>query len=234
MVLIRPATCFKMLADLVFPRVCSLCGNVLVDHEEMLCSRCLADSPETHFRNMLDNPVARMFWGRLPFTAATSYLFFEKGNKARKLIHEIKYRDNKDLGYYMGLLAGQYLKGLIVFDTIDYIVPVPLHKRKLKIRGYNQSEWIGRGIAGVLEKPLEKDNLYRKIFNPSQTLKNRYSRWKNVEGIFDLHDPEKFAGRHLLLIDDVITTGSTIEACGTVLLKAPGAKVSVVSLAFAY
>ena len=112
--------------------------------------------------------------------------------------------------------------------------PVPLHKRKQKIRGYNQSEWIGKGISEALNKPLDGGNLYRKVFNPSQTLKNRYNRWKNVEGIFDLHNPDKFAGKHLLLIDDMITTGSTIEACCLALLSSPGIKISVVSLAFAY
>ncbi|MCD6202048.1 MAG: ComF family protein [Bacteroidales bacterium] len=223
-----------MLTDLVFPRVCPLCGNVLVESEKMICSRCLTDLPQTHFKNMQDNPVARMFWGRVPFAAATSYLFFEKGNKARKLIHEIKYHDNKELGYESGLLTGYYLRGMEIFTDIDFIVPVPLHKRKYKIRGYNQSEWIGKGVSEVLAKPVDCDNLYRKVFNPSQTRKNRYSRWKNVEGIFDLRDPDKFAGKHLLLIDDVITTGSTIEACSLALRKAPGTRISIVSLAFAY
>jgi len=225
---------FKMLTDLVFPRVCPLCENILLENEKMICSRCLADLPETHFRNMQENPAARMFWGRVPFTAVTSYLFFEKGNKARKLIHEIKYHGNKELGYEAGLLTGNYLRDTEAFTDIDFIVPVPLHKRKQKIRGYNQSEWIGKGISEALNKPLDGGNLYRKVFNPSQTLKNRYNRWKNVEGIFDLHNPDKFAGKHLLLIDDMITTGSTIEACCLALLSSPGIKISVVSLAFAY
>lgn len=219
---------------MVFPRVCPLCGNVLVENEKMICSRCLTDLPQTHFRNMQDNPVARMFWGRVPFSAATSYLFFEKGNKARKMIHEIKYHDNKELGYEAGQLTGHYLLSTEAFMDIDIIVPVPLHKRKHKIRGYNQSEWIGKGVSEVLTKPIDCDNLYRKVFNPSQTRQNRYSRWKNVEGIFDLRDPGRFAGKHLLLLDDVITTGSTIEACSLALRKAPGARISIVSLAFAY
>ncbi len=230
----RLVSYFGMLGDLLFPRVCPLCGEVLVENEKMICSRCLADLPETQFRDMKDNPVARTFWGRVPFRLATSYLFFERGNKARRLIHDIKYHDNKELGYEAGLLAGQYLKDTGAFAGIDFIVPVPLHRRKQKIRGYNQSEWIGKGISAVLEKPVDHNNLYRKVFNPSQTLRSRYSRWKNVEGIFGLRDPEKYRDKHLLLVDDVITTGSTIEACSIALLRAPGAEISIFTLAFAY
>lgn len=223
-----------MLTDLVFPRVCPLCHQVLSENEKIICSRCMADLPETHFKNMQDNPVARIFWGRIPFLAATSYLFFEKENKAQKLIHEIKYRSNKELGYATGLIYGHLLRAFPIFRQVDMVVPVPLHKRKQKIRGFNQSEWISRGIAESLNKPVDTKTLYRQIYNPSQTKKNRYNRWKNVEGIFALHNPENFSGKHLLLVDDVITTGSTIEACATVILKAPETSISITSLAFAY
>jgi len=220
--------------DLLFPRVCPLCGNVLLENEKKICSHCLMHLPETRFINLQDNPVARVFWGRVPFVAATSFLYFEKGNMAQKLIHSIKYHNNKELGYEMGKYFGVWLNKYSEISDVDIVFPVPLHKRKLKIRGFNQSEWIGRGIAESIGKPLEEKNLFRSVYNPTQTKKSRYARWKNVEGIFALHNPEKLSGKHILLIDDVITTGSTIEACANAILHSTDVEISIASIAFAH
>ena len=223
-----------MVADQVFPRVCPLCGNILQDKEKWICLQCLGDLPGTGFRDPEDNPAARIFWGRIPFSGVISFLYYEKGNKTSRLIREIKYRGNKELGYEMGQYFGRRITGMWPFAGVDLVVPVPLHRRKKRMRGFNQSEWVARGFADALGKPLDHTNLYRKIFNPTQTRKNRYQRWENVEGIFGLRDPSLFSGKHLLLVDDVITTGATLEACSSAILSLAGARISIASLALAH
>ena len=226
-------TYFRMVADLVFPRICPLCGNILQDQEQKICLRCLYDLPLTGIRDPEDNPAARIFWGRVPFAGVVSFLYYEKDNKTSRLIREIKYRGDKELGYEMGRYFGRQLSVFQSFRDVDIVVPVPLHKRKQRIRGYNQSEYIGRGLAEMLNKPLDGRNLYRKIYNPTQTRKSRLQRWENVEGIFGVRDPAAFDGKHLLLVDDVITTGATLEACSSAILSVAAVRISIVSLALA-
>ena len=229
----RIFTGFRMVIDQLFPQVCPLCGNVLQAGENRICLQCLNDLPVTGIRDPEDNPAARVFWGRIPFEGVISFLNYEKGNKASRLIREIKYHGNKELGYDTGRYFGRKLSGLAPFLETDAIVPVPLHRRKMKQRGFNQSEYIGRGLAEVLHKPLVPDVLYRRVYNPTQTRKGRYQRWENVEGIFAVRDPAVFAGKHLLLVDDVITTGATLEACASAILAVAPARISIVSLALA-
>ncbi len=224
---------FRMITDQLFPRICPLCGNILQRGEENICIRCLHDLPHTVFRDPAENPAARIFWGRIPFEGVISLLNYEKGNKASLLIKEIKYHGNKALGFEMGLYLGRMISDLAPFTDTDVIVPVPLHKRKIRQRGFNQSEYLARGIARVLDKPLETGALYRKIYNPTQTRKNRVQRWENVSGIFAVREPAVFSGRHLLLVDDVITTGATLEACTAAILSVTDARISMVSLALA-
>ena len=221
------------MVDLLFPRVCPLCGNILQEKEEMICLSCLNDLPATGIRDPEDNPAARVFWGRIPFEGVVSFLNYEKGNRASRLIKEIKYHGNKELGYWMGRYFGHRIADVSPFTSADMVVPVPLHKRKLRQRGFNQSEYIGRGIAEILEKPLEPDILYRKIYNPTQTQRSRYQRWENVSGIFAVRENHSLSGKHILLVDDVITTGATLEACATAILSAADARISIVSLALA-
>lgn len=223
----------RMLADQVFPRVCPLCGNILKNDEEYICLACLNDLPLTGIRDPQDNPAARLFWGRVPFHGVVSFLNYEKKNKTSRLIREIKYRGNRELGYEMGKFFGRKLAEQQFFPDADLVVPVPLHRRKRRIRGFNQSEHIAMGIADVLNKPLDTRTLYRRIYNPTQTRKNRYQRWENVKGIFAVRDPLAFSGKHILLIDDVITTGATLEACATAILSVTDARISIISLALA-
>ncbi len=199
----------------------------------MICLQCLSDLPTTGIRDPEDNPAARVFWGRIPFDGVISFLAYEKGNKASSLIKEIKYHGNKELGYAMGRYFGRYIADLSPFSSVDMVVPVPLHKRKKRQRGFNQSEYIGRGIAEILDSPLVENNLYRRIYNPTQTRKSRYQRWENVSGIFAIRDVPVFSGKHILLVDDVITTGATLEACATAILSVAEARISIVSLALA-
>ena len=188
--------------------------------------------PVTNFHREHDNPVAQVFWGRATVEHATAGYFFRKGNRVQKLVHSVKYRGQKEMGTVLGREMGKHLCNSY-FDNVDLITPVPLHPQKLRKRGYNQSEWIARGIAETMNKPVDTQSLARRFFTETQTRKKRFDRWENVETVFGLVRPEAFFGRHILLIDDVITTGATLEACIHAVLSATDAKVSVATLAFA-
>lgn len=218
--------------DLVFPQSCASCGAPMVINEKYICTQCLLELPKTNFHNHKNNPVAQSLWGRVNIENATAYYFFEKGSKFRNLIHNIKYKGQKELGLGLGKLFGQELRNT-KFNLVDEIIPVPLHSRKKRKRGFNQSEWIAKGLAESLGKRLNTKQLYREVANPTQTNKSRYERWENVEGIFNLKDPEALKGKHILLVDDVLTTGSTIEACAQPILKIEGTQISLAVLAYA-
>jgi ComF family protein len=221
------------LTDLFFPKLCITCGNRLISQEHYLCMNCWYDLPVTNFHKNADNKVAQLFWGRVEIENATSFFGYKKGSRYRELIHFIKYKGLKELGFETGRRFGLVLAKTVEFNKIDVVVPVPLHKRKLKKRGFNQSDWIASGIAEALKKPVSTENLFRHIYTQTQTKKNRFERFVNVEGIFAIKEPYKFEGKHILLIDDVVTTGSTLEACAVELLKLRDTKVSIATLAFA-
>ena len=223
---------FEGLFGLFWPNVCACCSKGLVRGEQFVCSHCMHELPTTHFHKEQDNPVAQMFFGRVMVEHATAGYYFRKGNSIQNLMHQIKYKGQKEMGAMLGKETGKSLCNTR-FAESDLLVPVPLHPQKLRKRGYNQSEWIARGIADALGKPVDVQTLIRRIFTTSQTRKKRYDRWENVDSGFGLTNPEAFAGRHILLIDDVITTGATLEACMHAVLMAPDTKVSVATLAFA-
>ncbi len=218
---------------LFFPEICITCGDRLVSQERLVCFRCWHDLPVTNYQLTTENKVAQIFWGRAMIENATSYFTYRKGSNYQKLIHGIKYKGFKELGFETGRKFGFVLCEAEHFRNVDVIVPVPLHPKKQKMRGYNQSEWIARGMADTMNKTLSSGNLVRKMFTATQTRKNRFERWQNVDGIFEVENPEAFAGKHILLVDDVVTTGSTLEACAFQLLKIENIKVSIATLAFA-
>ena len=227
---------FRLIEDflsLLYPSLCVVCGRNLYRNESLICTHCLYHIPKTNFHFLKDNPVSRLFWGRVPVEHAASYYFFEKGSRFRVLIHKMKYRGQKELGYELGKIYGAELRSSNFYHGLDLIVPVPLHPRKERKRGYNQSEWIARGIAESMEKPFDPQLVYRAVDTASQTKKNRYERWKNVENIFQVYDPAKLQNQHILVVDDVVTTGSTLEACARAILQVEGTKVSCVTLAMA-
>lgn len=227
---------FRLIEDfisLLYPSLCVVCGRNLYRNESLICTHCLYHIPKTNFHFLKDNPVSRLFWGRVSVEHAASYYFFEKGSRFRILIHKMKYRGQKELGYELGKIYGAELRSSNFYHGLDLIVPVPLHPRKERKRGYNQSEWIARGIAESMEKPFDTHSVYRAVDTASQTKKNRYERWKNVENIFQVRDPVKLQNQHILVVDDVITTGSTLEACARAILQVEGTKVSCVTLAMA-
>lgn len=217
---------------LAFPHCCAACGNVLYHNEEVLCLNCYTELPRTGFHTDPENEVARLFWGRLPVMNATSFMYFNKDSRFRQILHELKYRDQQHVGLKMGKLFGLELKDT-PFAFADLIHPVPLHNSKYRTRGYNQSELIARGISQILEIPVESGLVIRTIETSSQTKKTRYERWINVKDTFQIKDPEPLRNKHILLVDDVITTGATIEACAEALLSVSGVTLSIASLACA-
>jgi len=179
-----------------------------------------------------DNEVARLFWGRIKLEAATSYYFYYKGSKFQNIIHQFKYKGQKHIGFNLGRLFGADLKNTL-FSEIEIIHPVPLHYKKLKRRGYNQSEYIARGISESLNKPVITDAVYRATDVETQTIKSRYERWENIKDVFKIRKVNKLENKHILLVDDVLTTGSTLEACAGEILKLDSTKVSIATLVFA-
>ena len=182
---------------------------------------------------MHNNIVAQLFWGRCRIEKAAAFSYYNKDSRIRKLIHNMKYKGIKEIGYELGRIYGLSLSSSGFMNDIDIIIPVPLHPSKKRVRGFNQSEAISDGIADAAGLSVDIKSLVRKMVSATQTKRSRYERWTNVEGIFEVAYPQLITGKHILLVDDVITTGSTIESCTTELLKYEGVKVSVVALAFA-
>lgn len=219
--------------SLLFPELCAACRETLVANEHIICTDCMFNLPYTNFHLQADNIVAQQFWGKMNVEAAFALFYFTKGGKVQNLLHQLKYNGQQDVGKLMGKMAGEQLLKNKVFNSIDYIIPVPLHKKRLRERGYNQSECFADGLAEKLNAAVEVGNLVRQRATSTQTRKSRFARFENMQEVFAVTAPEKLKGKHILLVDDVITTGSTLEACGSELLKIPGLKLSVATVAYA-
>ncbi|WP_233552168.1 ComF family protein [Parabacteroides sp. AF48-14] len=226
-------TLLNDLLNLFFPRLCLLCQTPLIKGEEHICLHCSNNLPYTHFTDLKTNAACQLFEGKVPFVAATALLRFEHGGYGQKLIHSLKYHGNKELGYQLGRMAAIAYQKSGLFDTVDVLLPVPLHPERLKQRGYNQSEWIARGIQSVTGIPVDTTSVSRIKKTESQTRKQVYERQKNVENIFRLNDSEALKNRHALLVDDVITTGSTFLACAASIQAVPGIRISFLGITIA-
>ncbi len=227
-------TLWNNLLDLFFPDSCRICGTPLVEGEEQLCLKCLCDLPQTNYHTVENNPVEQLFLGKNRIERATAYLRFEKGGSVQKLIHSLKYHGNKELGYLLGRQMAKRLNAdQSPICNVDILLPVPLHPRKKRKRGYNQSEWIAKGFGSVLDIPIDTESLSRVTQTDTQTQKGVYERWRNVCSIFKVERPEALRGKHVLLIDDVITTGATLSACTEALSDIPDIKISVLAIASA-
>ncbi len=218
------------LVKLVFPIYCQVCGNTLVDNEYLFCTNCLFEMPRTENHLEKENKLTELFYGRAKIEAGTSLFNFKKASKYRTLLHLLKYQNKKDIGIELGKYLGLNIKSSPYFTHIDYVVPVPLHPKKLKKRGYNQSTLIGQGIAEKIEINLDDTSLIRTVDTETQTKKTKIERWNNVQNVFELTN-NKFNNKHILLVDDVITTGATIEACIKTLQNAENIKISIATLA---
>ena len=219
--------------SLLFPRICYGCGNHLVKNEHLICTECYVVIPRTNFHTVENNPVAQAFWGRCRIESAAAFSYFNKGSRIRKLVHSLKYNGIKEIGHELGKVYGLSLKSSGFLDGIDFIVPVPLHKSKERTRGFNQSEAISAGISEAAGLPLVTNAIKRQTATSTQTKRSRTERWDNVEGVFVLKNPKLLTGKHILLVDDVITTGATMESCVNEILKVEGVKVSIAALAYA-
>ncbi len=226
-------TYFADFVSLIFPELCQACAKSLYRNEELICADCLYHLPFTDFHLNADNPVAQQFWGRVPIEAAAAMLYFSKGSRVQNLMHQLKYKNKPEVGVYLGKLAGKRLLENSLFAKADLIVPVPLHKHKELKRGYNQSLSFAEGLSEKMLVAVENNNLIRTMNTESQTKKSRTSRYENMKDVFAVKIPEKLVGKHILLVDDIITTGATLEACCNVLLEIPDVKVSIAAIASA-
>jgi len=218
---------FHSFLSLFFPDLCVVCRSRLAEGEEHICTDCLLLLPKTNLHLHPDNRLEEFFAGRIPFQRIAAYAYFIKGGSIQHIIHELKYNNNPQIGNFIGKLCGEHLKSSDFISGIDLLVPIPLHPKREKQRGYNQSLEICKGISEILSIPVDHTTLVRKVNNKSQTKNSRFDRWKNVEDIFTLNNTDTFRNKHILLVDDVITTGSTIESAAKEILKSDGAKLSV-------
>ncbi|WP_400192778.1 ComF family protein [Hymenobacter sp. B81] len=220
---------------LIFPRTCLACHQSLTRGEDHLCTGCRAQLPYTDYHRLpaADNPLMRRFWGRVPVQHVLSYLRFLRRGRVQHLLHQLKYQGQREVGSALGRMYGQELAACGLGADVQLIVPVPLHPRKLAKRGYNQSDSFAEGLATSLTVPWNATALQRNSYTASQTRKSRAERWQNVAEVFQVAQPAAVQGRHVLVVDDVLTTGATLEACAVQLLDAGAAAVSVATIACA-
>ena len=222
---------FHDFLNLFYPRICHICDNLLMNNERVICTNCRHELPVTNFSLDNDNPVQKVFYGRVKLEYATSLLLFQKKGNVQKLMHQLKYRGHREISEFLGQWMGSVLLETPLLSQIDAVIPVPLHKKKMRSRGFNQVEDFGREIAGSLNVPYIDNVLLKRSFTSTQTLKARLSRWGNIEETFVLANPDLIYNKHILLVDDIITTGATLEACSGVLKQAGEVKISIASMA---
>jgi len=217
--------------SLLYPELCVICGEPLMENEKFFCFACFLKLPRTHYHLIPENQAIERLAGKVSLEKASAYFYYNKGGIAQKLIAEIKYRGNRNLGEWIGRYLAEDMIPSGFFQGIDYLLPVPLHRSKEKKRGFNQAEKIAEGIAQATKIPVETCNVFRAKANTSQTNKGVFDRWRNTQNLFTLKDPKLFEGKHILLIDDVLTTGATLEALAQSLLKSEDVKISILTLA---
>jgi ComF family protein len=226
----------NILSDLLwimYPELCASCEKALNTGESCLCTYCRLHLPKTNFHLDVENPVAKNFWGKVNVHSAAAYYFFNKGEKVQHLVHQLKYGGKKEVGNFVGEIYGVELKRSDLFSTVELVVPVPLHASKLRKRGFNQSDFFAQGLSKAMEIPFSADALKKISSTDTQTRKHRFERYENVDKVFVANKPELMQGKHILLADDVVTTGSTLTSCAEAILEVPGTKVSIVAMAYA-
>lgn len=227
---------WRCFIDLLFPRLCKVCGRVLLSREEHICLHCLSDMPFTYYWDWDENPAEKILWGRTYFQMVSPLFFYARESPYTNLIHRIKYKGDIALAQYLGSMLGERLRCSPRLPEIDCIVPVPLHPRKKRKRGYNQAEEIAKGIAARLwdseKEKVVTGILRRRRFTKTQTKISVGNKWENMEEAFEIRSPEVLEGKSVLLVDDVLTTGATVDACFQAMSDIKGIRISVATLAY--
>lgn len=218
------------LLHIFLPQLCQACGESLMYSEEVLCTVCHYHLPLTDFHLDDKNETAQQLWGKLHFIQAVSMLYLSKSSRVEKLLHRLKYQNQPEIGVYLGKMYAQKLSNTGFFETIDLIAPIPIHRSKRIKRGYNQASQFAKGLSIYTHVPWDEETLIRTVASVSQTQKSRLERYDNVDGVFAVRDPQAIQGKHILLVDDVLTTGATLSVAGNALIDA-GAQVSVMTIA---
>ncbi len=221
----------KDFVHLFFPHICTACATDILDTHHQLCLRCLSELPVTNFFSQPGNPVEKIFYGRTQIENGGAGYFFTKDSLLETLIYELKYKGNKDIGFYLGQLLAKFLSNSR-FNEAEVLVPLPLNAKREKKRGYNQATALCNGIASVWKKPVIDKAVVRKVYTETQTRRGRITRWENMDGVFAVADAAALANKHILLVDDVITTGASLEACGSEILKVSNTALSIATLAY--
>lgn len=224
---------FSEILSLIYPHVCLSCKKPLRKSDQHICRGCKRQLPKTNFTSRKENPVMKLLWGKAEVQHASSIFYFNKGNRMQKLMHQLKYKGQEKLGEELGEIMGQELLKEKSYQDIDGIIPIPLHISKYRIRGYNQCDSLAKGLSKVLKTELITEAVIRNRANISQTLKNHFERHVNVEELFEVKKPELIDNRKILLIDDVITTGSTLASCAKAINRSSNSKLMVATLAIA-
>lgn len=222
---------FKKVLNLFFPKACAGCNSFLLANENVICTVCRHEIPLTNHSKIENNEAMAKFYGRIPIEFAGAFLYFHKKGIVQELIHKLKYKGHQDIGTSIGYWYAEELKNIRELQDVDFIIPVPLHKKRLKERGYNQVKTFGKALSESTKIAYNDTFLFRNVYSKTQTNKNILGRSEVVKSIFRVTADESFHNKHFLLIDDVITTGSTLESCGRELLKIPGARLSIVCMA---
>ncbi len=216
---------------LFYPHVCIGCGSDVIEAAQTLCAQCFAALPVTDYFLYANNPVERLFAGRIIIQSAGSAFYFTKKSLLQNVLHEIKYKGNKEAGLFVGKQIGIAMQQSNRFEDVDVIVPLPLNSKRLQQRGYNQATLLASGISEIIKKPVKENIVFRRMNTQTQTGKNRTSRWENMQAVFSVKTKEAWEGKHILLVDDIVTTGATLEACGEVILTIPNARLSIATAA---
>jgi len=219
------------LGYLLFPNYCPGCGESLNAGEKTICTKCISQLPKTGFAREEGNRVEKLFWGRVEIEAAAAFLRFSQDGLVQRLLHALKYYEIPEIGHKLGRLFGNELAKTARIEKLDTIMPIPLHPQKMKLRGYNQSMSIAQGISETLGIPVQQ-SLIRIKNNETQTRKSKFARWENVASVFNVVTTKNLENKHIMIVDDVITTGSTIEAAAQTLTEIPGTKITIAALAF--